>query len=210
MEEFVGHVYIGEYLEVGTPAGLGACLLLIAGLLFQSAYVVALLEVEVVLEAIAYDLDVHELRGELRRAQTESVQSERELVAVAARVVLSACVELAVDELPVIALLGVVEVDGAAASEVLDLNVVVAEMGYHYLAAEARSRLVYGVGDDLEDRVLAAVETVRAEYYRGALSDSVRALEHGDTVVAVVLLFCHDIISSVQADAPFAADKNNL
>ncbi len=68
MEELVRDLDISKHLEVRTPAGLGTGMLLFTGLLFETADVVALLEVELILEAVANDLNVHELGGELSRA----------------------------------------------------------------------------------------------------------------------------------------------
>ena len=144
-EEFVGNIYISEYVEVRAPACLCTCLPALGRLLSETADVVALLEVKVISEPVTHDLNVHIFRGILRRAETESVQTEREFVALTARVIFAAGVELAVHELPVIALLRTVVVDGTAASEVLDLDVVVSVMGDDYLVSVACSCLIYRV-----------------------------------------------------------------
>ena len=59
------------------------------------------------------------------------------------------------------------------------------------------ARLFDGVGKDLDEGVLAALQPVGAEDNGGAFSDSVRTFELGDTVVAVFfgcLCFCHIFI----------------
>ena len=119
-EEFERDVDVGEHLEVRAPVLVGAGLLVIERLLFEAADVFALLEVEVVLEAVLVDRDVHELGGILGGAAAEAVQAEAELIVLAYGVVLvfAARVKLAVYELPVVAALFFVPVHRAAATVV--------------------------------------------------------------------------------------------
>ena len=53
------------------------------------------------------------------------------------------------------------------------------------LGAVSLSCLVDRVGQDLKDRVLAALQSVRAEDNARALAHTVRALQRGDAFVAV-------------------------
>jgi hypothetical protein len=58
----------------------------------------------------------------------------------------------------------------------------------------ALASLVNGVGQNFKYGVLAAVQPVGAEDDAGALADAIRALEHGDAVVAVGCLgFRHSL-----------------
>lgn len=60
----------------------------------------------------------------------------------------------------------------------------------------ALSGLVYGVGQDLKDRVFAALQSVRTKYDRRALSHPVSAFQRRYAFVSVALLFgSHRFIS---------------
>ena len=54
----------------------------------------------------------------------------------------------------------------------------------------ALARFVDGVGEDLKDGVLAAVQPVRAEDDGRALAHTGRSLERRDALVAVIRFFC--------------------
>jgi hypothetical protein len=103
--------------------------------------------VERVLKPVAPDHGVEILRRILRRAGAEAVEAQRKLV-VAARVVVvfAARVELAEDELPVVAALFFIPVHGAAAAEILHLDGAVLVPGHGDDVAVALARLVDRVG----------------------------------------------------------------
>ena len=150
-------------------------------------------EVQVVAAAVAPDGHVHVFGSVLRGAGAQAVEAQGVFVIAAVGVlVLAAGVELAKDQLPVEALLDGVPVQRAAAAEVLHLDRAVLEGGQGDLVAVALARLIDGVGEDLENGMLAAVQPVRAEDDARALADAVGALELGDAVVAVgYAVFCH-------------------
>ena len=52
------------------------------------------------------------------------------------------------------------------------------------------ARFVDGVGKDLKDGVLAAVQSVRAKDDARALAHTVRSLERRDALIAVIRFFC--------------------
>ena len=183
-------VDVGEDLQVREPARHRAGLLpvrrALAQLLARLAHHAALFKAQVVAEAVAPHRHVHVAGGVLRRAGAQPVQAEGEaVVAAVVVVILAAGVELAVDKLPVPALLPAVPVQRAAAAEVLDLDAPVPVIGQDDQVAVALPRFVDGVGEDLEHRVLAAVQPVRAEDHARTKPDPVRALELRDAVIAV-------------------------
>ena len=110
-------------------------------------YRLALLEVELVLEAVPPDSDIHVGGGVLRGTGAKAVQAKRILVvAVPVVVVFAAGVELAEDQLPVPLLLFLVPVDGTASPLVLHLDTVVQVAGEGDETAVALPGLVDGVG----------------------------------------------------------------
>ena len=104
----------------------------------------ALLEFDVVTEAVLVDFRLHPFRGVLRGAETQTVQTERELVEAGARVVVifAAGVHLAEQEFPVVFFFILVVVHRDAASEVLDLETLVEETGQDDVVAVPFARLV--------------------------------------------------------------------
>ena len=120
-----------------------------------------MLKVQRVAEAVVANIRVHVFGGILRGAQTETVQAQRVIVVAAVIVViLAARVHLAEHKLPVVALFALVVIHRDAAAVVFHLNGMVGIARDGDLLAVALARLINGVREDLEDRVLAAVETV--------------------------------------------------
>ena len=141
---------------------------------------------EVVFISVALDFNVHIFGRILSRAETETVKPHRIFVIRAlVGIVFSAGVKLAVKQLPVVALLLVVEINRRAAAEVLHLNRAVGVFRDGYFLTEAFARLVYRVGDYLKNRMFAAVQSVRTENNARTFSNPVRTLELFYTVVAV-------------------------
>ncbi len=190
-EILVRNVNIGEHVKVGTPARLSACLLAFGRLLCETAHILAFLKVERISESVTDYLNVHEFRSELSRTKTETVQTERILIRIRRSIVLSSGIKLTVDKLPVIALFDTVIIYRTASAEVLDLDAVVAVVGDDNLISVSRASLVDRVRYDLENGVLTAVKTVRAEYDRRTLAHLIGALEHGDAFVSVVVFLRH-------------------
>ena len=189
------HGDVREDVQVRQPAGPGAGLLGLAlgeGGLAHLAHQLAPLEVELILKAVPPDRHIHVAGGVLGGAGAQAVEAQGVLVVLAAEViVLAAGVELAVDQLPVEAALLLVPVHGAAAAGILHLDGPVQEARHGDALAVARPGLVDGVGEDLKDGVLAALQGVGAEDHRRALSHPVRTLQRRDAVVAVILACCH-------------------
>ena len=189
---FQAYIDIGKHLQVRLPLDEGAGALFGVGLLVQAAHVLPPLEVEGIALPVPADVHVHVLRGVLGGAEPQAVEAQGVLVALAGVVViLAAGVHLAEHQLPVVALLFGVVVHGDAPAVVLHLDGVVEKPGDSDLLAKALAGLVDGVGEDLEDGVLAAVDAVGAEDDRGPQPHPVRALQAGDAVVIVSLFFCH-------------------
>ena len=195
-------VDIREYLKIGLPAdgraGLARVRRLFGVAFLGAGLVFALFKVQAVLEAVTDDSDVHVLRGILRRAGAQTVQAERKLIVFAGVVlVLAACVQLAEDQLPVVALLVFVPFDRDTAAMVSDFDRAVRIARGDDLGAVALSCLVDRVGQNLKDRVLAALQSVRAEDNARALAHTVRALQRGDAFIAVRrLCFAHIYFNS--------------
>ena len=189
-----GDVDIGKDLQVGKPPEAGARLFPGVGLLLQSPHILALLKVEGVLKSVPVDDGVEIPAGVLGGAGAQAVETQGVLVVVPRAVfILSAGVELAEYQLPVVLLLPLVPVHRAAPAEVLHLDGVVGVAGDGDERAVALPGLVDGVGEDLKDGVLAAVQPVRAENNTGPLAYPVGALQGGNRFVAVACLrvICH-------------------
>ena len=145
-----------------------------------------------VLLAAPPDGNVHVLGGVLCGAGAKAVETQGELVVLAVFVVvLTAGVQLAEHQLPVVAALLLVPVHRAAAAHVLHLHGLVQKAGDGDEAAVALAGFVDGVGEDFKHRVLAALQSVGAENHAGALPHTVSALQAGDTVVVVYVLLWH-------------------
>ena len=149
---------------------------------------------EVIALAVPADDDVHEAGGVLGGAGAQAVETQGVFVVVAAVVVIfSAGVQLAEDQLPVVLADFFVPVHRAAPAEVLDLDAAIPEVGDDDLLAEALAGLVDGVGEDLKDGVLAALQPVGAKNNAGPFPDPIRALQTGDAFVVVSVFLCHII-----------------
>ena len=167
----------------------------------------ALLEFDVVTEAVLVDFRLHPFRGVLRGAETQTVQTERELVEAGARVVVifAAGVHLAEQEFPVVFFFILVVVHRDAASEVLDLETLVEITGQDDVVAVPLARLVDRVREDLEDRMLTPFDPVRAEDDRGTQPDPVRTFQLLDGLIGIRGLFCHTSSKNTLADLPICA-----
>ena len=184
---FERDVDVGEDREVGPPADLRAGGAAAGLLLLKAADILPVLEMQGVFKAVAVDLHVHVFGGILGRAEPQPVEAEGVFVALPlVGLVFAARIELAEDELPVVALLPLVVVHRDAPAEILDLDRLVAVAGDEDLVPVPLARLVDRVGENLKHRVLAALQPVRAEDYPRALAYPVGALEGGNTLVAVI------------------------
>ena len=174
---FLRNVDVGEDGQIGLPAEDGAGGLAVGRLLFHLADKLALFKMQRIFKPVAADGRVKILGRILRGAGAEAVQAQREFI-VAARVVLvlTACVKLAEDKLPVVFSLFFVPVDRTAAPEVLDLNGMILIARHENLPAVALARFVDGVGQNFKNGVLTALQAVRAENDRRPQPDAVRAL----------------------------------
>ena len=147
---------------------------------------------KIVAEAVTADGDVEEFGGVLGGAGAQAVQTQGVLVVLAVFAVLAAGVHLTEHQFPVVALFLFVPVHGTAAAEVFDFHGKVFVPGDHDGIAVAFSCFVDGVGEDLEHRMLAALQIVGTEDNGGTLAHPLLALEHGDAgiVILLLLLFC--------------------
>ena len=140
------------------------------------------------------DDHVHIFRGVLRGAGAQPVQAKGIFIILAVVVfILAAGIHLTEDQLPVVALLVLVPVHGAAAAEILHLDGLVRVSGDGDEIAKALPRLINGIGENLKHGMFAALQPIRAENDRRTLAHAVRTLEHGDAVVAVSICrsLCH-------------------
>ena len=185
-------VDVGKDLQIGLPMKQRTCLFAVGRLPFQVADDLAPFKVEGILEIVAVDAGIEILRGVLRGAGAQAVETQGELVVVAGVVVVFAAgVHLAEHQFPVVALLLFVPVHRAAASEILHLDAPVLIAGDDDQIAVPLTGFVDGVGEDLKDGVLAADEVVGAKNNGGAFAHAVGTLQCGDALISVNLLLCH-------------------
>ena len=192
-------VDIGKDLQVGLPADGGARLFSpVGGLLLQPADVLALLKVERVFEAVPPDGGVKVFAGVLGGAGAQAVQAQGVLVVVPVAPVLAAGVQLAEHQLPVVLLFVLVPVHRTAPALVLHLDGLVQIAGDGNQASMSLPGLVDGVGEDLKDRVLTALQAVGAENDPRTLPHPVGPLQRGDGLVSVIRFFwCHKFAASL-------------
>ena len=191
-----GDVDVREHVQIGQPADGGAGALFVARLVadLQLAHDLAPLKVQAVLLAVPPHGHVHVPGGVLGGAGAKAVQTQGELVVLAVLVVVFAAgVQLAEHQLPVVPPLFFVPVHRAAAPLILHLNGAVGEAGHGDELAVAAPRLVDGVGQDLEHRVLTTLQPVGAEDDPRPLPYPVSPLQAGYALVVVCALSCHII-----------------
>ena len=58
-----GNINVGKNLNIGLPAGFGACVLAVVGLFFKTAHIVAFFKVQVIFKPVALYFHVHIFRG---------------------------------------------------------------------------------------------------------------------------------------------------
>ena len=167
---------------------VGAGFFVVYRLFVEVSHIFALFKMKLVFKAVAVNDRVEVFARVLGCAGAETVESERVFVVFALVVfVLAAGVKLTENQLPVETLFVFVPVDRAAAAEVFHLDGLVKIACERYNVAMALARLVDGVREDFKNRVLAALQPVRAENNRRAFANAVRPLELRDARVSV---FC--------------------
>ena len=192
-EVVCGDVRLGEDLQVGQPGDGGARLLPVGGGDLHLSHQASLFKMQVIPLAVPADHHVHKPGGILGGAGAQAIQAQGVFIVVPGGVVILAPgVELTEHQLPVVFSHLFVPVHRAAPAKVLHLNPAVPEPGEDDLLAVALPGLVDGVGEDLEHRVLAALQPVRAENHPGPLPHPVGPLQHGDGFVAIFpFALCH-------------------
>ena len=137
---------IGKDLHIGTPTNDGAVLFLALfdGSAFQLALRLSFSKGDAVYVGSVIGGNVHKLGGILRCTRTEAVETERILVCSVLVVVriLTAGIQLAEYQLPVVAFFLFVIAERHAATEVLYLNGMIAPNGNDDLLAVSLTRLV--------------------------------------------------------------------
>ena len=154
------NVDLRKDLLVRLPVEERAGLFPVCGLLFQAAHVPALFKMEIIPVAVPADGGVKEFRGILGGAGAQTVQAQGILVVFAILTVFAAGVHLAEHQLPVVALLPFIIIHGAATAEVLHLHAEVLIAGDNDGVTIALSGLIDGVGENLKNRVLAALQVI--------------------------------------------------
>ena len=154
------NVDLRKDLLVRLPVEERAGLFPVCWLLFQAAHVPALFKMEIIPVAVPADGGVKEFRGVLGGAGAQAVQAQGILVVFAILTVFAAGVHLAEHQLPVVALLPFIVIHGAAPAEVLHFHAEVLIAGYNDSVTIALSGLINGVGENLKNCVLAALQVV--------------------------------------------------
>ena len=184
---------VGKHIQIRQPAGAGAGpfrLRFRQRRLFQFTHDLAPLKVELIFITVPPDGDVHVAGGVLGGASAQAVEAQRIFIVISGEIiVLAAGVQLTVHQFPVVALFLFVPVHRAAAAHILHLNGAVIVSRHSDDPAVALPGLVDGVGEDLENRVFAAVQTVGAKNDTGPFPDPVRAFQRRDAVIAIILFF---------------------
>ena len=162
----------------------------------QTAHVLAVFEVQVIVETVPVDVRSHPGAGILGGAQAQAVEAEREVIVAFPFAVFAARVQFTEHQVPVPALLCFVVIHRDAAAEVFDLHAVVRVQGHIDVIAVTVPGFVDGVGDNLKDGMGAPIHPVRAKNNRRALAHPVGPLQCLDTFVAISLLFCHSAFPS--------------
>ena len=149
---------------------------------------------EIVAISVPINFRIKILRGILCRTGTQSVESQWKLIAFpVVGVVLSACVQFAENQFPVVPLFLWVVVNRNSSSKILHLDRVVPITGQDNFVSKPFSGFIDWVGKDFKNRMFASLQPIRAKDDARALSDTVCAFESGDTLVAIslILLCCH-------------------
>ena len=140
------YIYIGKNLNIRFPACFCPRVLSGIRLLFKTADVIALFKMQIVFVSVALYLNIHILRSILRGAKPQAVKPYRILIICPLiGVVFSSSVQLAVKQLPVIALLLIIVINRSAAGEVLHLDRAVGIFSHNNFLPKALASLVYGV-----------------------------------------------------------------
>ena len=171
------HVNIGKHLNVRLPTNPSTGVLLFVRLLLQAALVFAVGKVEGVVHPVPPNVYVHVLRRILGGTKTQAVQAQRILVAfVGIVVVLAAGVQLTEYQLPIIPTFIGVKVHRDASPKVLYLHGTIVVACNKNAIAVALSGFVDGVGENLKNRMFAALQSVGAKNNRRAFPHTVCAL----------------------------------
>ena len=159
------------------------------GTLLQLAVHLALAESDGALGGTVVGVNLHVFRAVLRCAGAKTVKPQRIFVGrrLGVVVVFSSGVELAINQVPVPAPLGFVPAKRNAAPEILNRQAAVAIDGGNNPGPVPFARFVNGIGENFKKRVLAALQTVRAEDNGGTLADTVRTFEGFDALIVVLL-----------------------
>ena len=196
-EELGGDVDVGKDLEVRAPKHHCACAFFLwrERALLQLSVDLTAAEADASLHFAVVGFNDHIFRGVLRSASTEAVEAKGVLIRAATAIVFifTACIKLTVDQIPVPAAFGFVPAKRNTAAVVVNLNASILKNGNLNFFTVSCLCLVNRVGEDLKKRVLTSFKPIRAKNNRGALSNSVRALEGFYTLIIIllcVLLIC--------------------
>ena len=190
-------------LQIGLPAEDRPCLFSVGGGLLQSADVFTLFEVQLIFKAVPVNRGIKIFAGVLGGTRAKAVEAQGVLIIFPLGVILAAGVQLTEHQLPVIATFLLVPVHRASPAKVLHLNGVVGKAGDDDQLAVALPRFVDGVGHDLKNRVLAAIQSIRAKNDPRTLSDAVCSLQGRDRFVVILFALCRHISKPLSPVAKF-------
>ena len=149
LQIFSTDIYIREYLQVRLPVYLGSRIFAEFGL-FEAALVIgnikAFFKAQRIFPCAVAALNLHIFRGKLRGAKPQSVKPQRVgVILTRIVIVLSARVQCAERQFPVVFILALVEIYRDTAPPVLYGNGMIGEKRYHYLLSIALACLVNGI-----------------------------------------------------------------
>ena len=188
-----------KYLSIRLPALDRTCALEPVRLLHKLSYRNTLLKAHLIFGVVSEYGYLEEFGCILRSARAKTVKTQWEFIVTwGIVVILTARIKLAVYEFPVVSSLFGIVIHRDTAAEVFDLNGTVCKSRDDDLIAVTFPGLVDRVRKDLEERVNASFKIVWTENNSRTKSYSIFALEHRNTLVAVIFLTRHIVPNSLK------------
>ena len=193
---FFRNVDLRENLQIRLPMCPCSRLLLLCGSFLQSAYILPLFKVQVVLISISHNLHIHIGRGKLCGTKAKSVQSKRIGVVIIICVIFSAGIQFTVHQFPVIPVLILVEIHRTSTAEILHLYRMILIPCDNDLIAIASTSFINGIRDHFKYGMGTSIRSIRAKNNSRTLSYLIRSFQHCNAFIIVALFFRHTLVLS--------------